>query len=79
MATGGRGFGRAVPPDDLPAVGAPDGLFDEPGLADASRPADQQDAAGRQAALSGQVGGQGVEFPAPADEYDTRRDGGHAI
>ena len=41
-------------------------------------PADQQDFASLPT-LGGQVGGQGVEFPAPADERDTGRDGGHAI
>ena len=57
---------------------SPDGLVDEPGLADAGRTADQQDAAGR-LVLGGQVSDQGAELRAPADERDTRRDGGHAL
>ena len=42
----------------------------------AGRPANQQDAAGSPF-LPGQVGGQDAELTAPADERDTRRDGGH--
>jgi len=68
-----RGFSGAVPADDRRSGGTPDGLVEEPGLADASGPADQQDAAGW-LIVRGQASGQDVEFPTPADE----RDGGHA-